>query len=431
MQERVTRMSRPAVAGLLVAGVTTAAGLILGAPAPAAAQTTGVIYACVGRLAGVVRIVSASDTCLPTERRVQWSVEGPRGPAGPAGPAGPTGAAGPMGPAGPAGPDGPPGPAGPPGPPGPTGATGPAGPPGAMGPVGPPGPSGTAVAPPVDPTTRITTGVNLEISIGGTTLRSAGISPVTVTVPEIVVTDPAANDAGRYFRPGAPVVEPFAIAPGSDDDAAFLQTWLLQASDGGQRESMAVRLFDPDSGVLTLEANLDDCAPIAAASPYATGSSPYAVPGARTPVVIRCDAANIAALGGSGPFHAAGADTLRLIGQGVAQSMGATEGGAERVVGERIVVDPIRTVVGTLDGVSGNSIAFVLGWLGAAVRGQDSQADIQIASRGSSGTFTPVRSYLNAFPLSVDLISGETFASARGPALRAAFGVTIRANQVR
>ena len=54
MTSRSHRRSTPVV----IAAAITAIGLIAAAPSLAEAQTTGVIYACVGRLAGVVRIVS-------------------------------------------------------------------------------------------------------------------------------------------------------------------------------------------------------------------------------------------------------------------------------------------------------------------------------------------------------------------------------------
>jgi hypothetical protein len=93
-----------------------------------AANTPGVLEACINPGNGNMRLVDSSEACHNNETRVEWNVTGPAGPVGPAGPTGPTGATGPAGPAGETGPTGP------------TGATGPAGPAGSPGPSsgGPP-----------------------------------------------------------------------------------------------------------------------------------------------------------------------------------------------------------------------------------------------------------------------------------------------------
>jgi len=65
-----------------------------------AQQPSGVIYACVGKYAGVTRIVNATDSCQSWETRVQWNVAGPSGPQGPAGSPGAAGSPGPPGPVG-------------------------------------------------------------------------------------------------------------------------------------------------------------------------------------------------------------------------------------------------------------------------------------------------------------------------------------------
>lgn len=85
------------------------------------------VFACVKNVNGQARIVSETETCLPSEHKISWSITGPQGPQGPQGLAGPTGPMGPTGPTGPAGPAGPMGPTGPAGPQGPIGPTGPAG----------------------------------------------------------------------------------------------------------------------------------------------------------------------------------------------------------------------------------------------------------------------------------------------------------------
>src|SRR5262245_8873823 len=109
---------------------------------------TGVIFACITRETGSIRIVSTAGQCKSNEAAISWNQVGPQGPAGPTGAPGPTGTAGPAGPAGlagatgPAGPAGPIGATGPAGPIGLTGTEGPAGPIGATGPAGPAGISG-------------------------------------------------------------------------------------------------------------------------------------------------------------------------------------------------------------------------------------------------------------------------------------------------
>src|ERR671936_151916 len=111
--------------------------LILAAGAALAAQrspervTNGVIYACMKRAGGRVRIVSGPGQCRRGERAISWNVAGPRGATGPTGATGPAGRQGPSGPAGERGPRGADGA---------RGATGPAGPAGPAGPQGPPGP---------------------------------------------------------------------------------------------------------------------------------------------------------------------------------------------------------------------------------------------------------------------------------------------------
>jgi hypothetical protein len=89
-----------------------------------AANTPGVLEACVNPGNGNMRLVDSSTDCHNNETRVTWNIEGPTGPAGPTGATGATGATGPAGPTGATGATGPAGPTGA------TGATGPAGPPG-------------------------------------------------------------------------------------------------------------------------------------------------------------------------------------------------------------------------------------------------------------------------------------------------------------
>jgi hypothetical protein len=66
-----------------------------------------VLYACVKKGNGDLRLVRPGEHCRHHEYRVKWNVKGPEGPEGPAGPAGPEGPTGPPGPSG-ATPTGPP-----------------------------------------------------------------------------------------------------------------------------------------------------------------------------------------------------------------------------------------------------------------------------------------------------------------------------------
>lgn len=85
-----------------------------------AANTPGVLEACVNPGNGNMRLVDSNTACHNNETRIQWNITGPAGPTGPIGPIGPAGPAGPAGP---------------------TGLTGATGVTGATGPAGPPGPS--------------------------------------------------------------------------------------------------------------------------------------------------------------------------------------------------------------------------------------------------------------------------------------------------
>ena len=43
---------------------------------------TNLIHGCVRKITGVLRVVGANDTCLPTETALDWNIQGPPGPAG-------------------------------------------------------------------------------------------------------------------------------------------------------------------------------------------------------------------------------------------------------------------------------------------------------------------------------------------------------------
>jgi hypothetical protein len=74
--------------------------LAVGAPATASAE---ILYGCMNKTNGNVRIVAEGVVCQNSEMPVSWSSEGVPGPAGPTGPEGPAGPTGPAGPEGPAG----------------------------------------------------------------------------------------------------------------------------------------------------------------------------------------------------------------------------------------------------------------------------------------------------------------------------------------
>jgi hypothetical protein len=108
-----------------------------------------IIYGCVHKNTGSIRIVSDPSQCLAkVESVISWNQAGLAGPTGPAGEKGDHGSPGPQGLPGPAGPQGLPGPAGP------QGIQGVKGDPGALGQIGltglqglpgeqgPPGPNG-------------------------------------------------------------------------------------------------------------------------------------------------------------------------------------------------------------------------------------------------------------------------------------------------
>ncbi len=129
--------------GVLTVGALAGSLFVVGgmASASSASSASKVIYGCVNKKTGYVRIVNATTTCKPTEYKTWWNQTGPEGPVGVGG----TGATGPQGPRGlqgPKGDKGDTGPAGPQGPKGDTGAQGPKGDDGKTGATGPQGPKG-------------------------------------------------------------------------------------------------------------------------------------------------------------------------------------------------------------------------------------------------------------------------------------------------
>lgn len=107
----------------------------------ALSASDGTINGCYQKQNGQLRVVTAGETCRPSEVGIQWNERGPQGERGPAGPRGEAGAPGPTGPVGPAGATGPVGPAGV------QGAQGVQGPQGPVGPQGPIGPSWAVTSP--------------------------------------------------------------------------------------------------------------------------------------------------------------------------------------------------------------------------------------------------------------------------------------------
>ncbi|WP_218006755.1 collagen-like protein [Microtetraspora fusca] len=147
--------------GVLSVGVLAGSLFAVGGMATASSASTAakVIYGCVNKKTGYVRIVNATTVCKPTEYKIYWNQAGTPGAVGVGG-TGATGAQGPQGPQGPRGLQGERGPAGPqgvkgepgqngqngkdgaPGAKGDTGATGPKGEKGDTGPAGPQGKQG-------------------------------------------------------------------------------------------------------------------------------------------------------------------------------------------------------------------------------------------------------------------------------------------------
>ncbi|WP_433416937.1 hypothetical protein ACQP1V_41355 [Microtetraspora malaysiensis] len=132
--------------GVLSVGVLAGSLFAVGGMATASSASTAakVIYGCVNKKSGYVRIVNATTTCKPTEYKIYWNQAGTPGATGATGIGG-TGATGPQGPQGPRGLQGERGPAGPQGPKGQDGkdgSNGKDGAPGAKGEKGDRGPAG-------------------------------------------------------------------------------------------------------------------------------------------------------------------------------------------------------------------------------------------------------------------------------------------------
>lgn len=94
-------------------------------------RTKGVVFACVQKQGGRLRVVAGAGSCRRGEQPLAWNIQGPqgkRGPSGADGSQGPAGASGAQGARGATGAAGPAGAAGQAGARGPAGPTGPAGP---------------------------------------------------------------------------------------------------------------------------------------------------------------------------------------------------------------------------------------------------------------------------------------------------------------
>jgi hypothetical protein len=119
---------------LATALAALATGVALAAHGSQHKRANGVIYSCVQKANGRLRVVAGPGACKRGETALSWNSHGPAGAPGPTGPTGPAGAAGTRGPTGPQGSAGAAGAAGA------RGATGAAGAKGATGPAGPAGP---------------------------------------------------------------------------------------------------------------------------------------------------------------------------------------------------------------------------------------------------------------------------------------------------
>jgi Lamin Tail Domain/Collagen triple helix repeat (20 copies) len=117
---------------LLAAAVPAlAAGVALAAHGSPHKRANGVIYSCVQKANGRLRVVAGPGSCRRSEQPLSWNSHGPAGLKGPTGPAGDRGPTGPQGSQGAQGAQGVPGARGA------TGAAGDAGPTGPAGPAGP------------------------------------------------------------------------------------------------------------------------------------------------------------------------------------------------------------------------------------------------------------------------------------------------------
>jgi hypothetical protein len=87
------RLTRPAVAALVIVGALVAAGGIAYATVP---DSSGVIHGCYQKNQGTLRVIDTgqSQTCSSSESPLNWSQTGPKGQQGPVGPTGPQGPSG-------------------------------------------------------------------------------------------------------------------------------------------------------------------------------------------------------------------------------------------------------------------------------------------------------------------------------------------------
>jgi hypothetical protein len=182
-------------------------------------SSSSLVYACVKKGNGHVRIVHAWTKCRHRETKITWNrrgpngVIGPVGPAGPAGVMGPTGATGATGSAGATGATGSAGATGSTGSAGATGATGPAGPAGPMGVSGPTGAAGATGS----------AGATGAIGSAGATGATGSAGATGATGPagpagSMGATGPTGTTgaAGSTGAPGAPGAIGAPGAPGAD-----------------------------------------------------------------------------------------------------------------------------------------------------------------------------------------------------------------------
>jgi hypothetical protein len=91
-----TFMRRAGIAGLGLVAVV----LLMVLTTRVAANSSGVLDACINPGNGMMRLVDSSSACHQNETFVEWNITGPQGPAGPQGTTGPQGPQGPQGPPG-------------------------------------------------------------------------------------------------------------------------------------------------------------------------------------------------------------------------------------------------------------------------------------------------------------------------------------------
>lgn len=210
-----------------------------------AATSTAVIHACVKKVGGAVRIVSATTTCTSTERAMSWNVQGPQGIAGPRGA---VGAQGPVGPAG---------------------AHGLKGDTGAPGAPGAPGTSLTSI-----------TDLN---GLACTSATGAGtISIDATTSPVSIVCNPSGGGGGPTPCSGSAPVVPHGTT------GCVNGAWAITSCDSGWVDANEILADGCEFDLSTLQTDPHNCGQV---GNDVTHSLPHATAGCSQgqPYIVACD----------------------------------------------------------------------------------------------------------------------------------------------